>query len=57
VAGGKSSKSKDAWAGVVELFYRRQIGKSLIISPGVEFVTGSNAGALVIAGIRVGMRF
>jgi hypothetical protein len=42
---------------VVKLFYRRQIGKSLIISPDVEFVTGSDAGALVIAGIRVGMRF
>jgi hypothetical protein len=57
VAGGKSSKSKNAWAGLVELLYRRQIGKSLIISPDVEFVTHSNAGALEIAGVRVGMSF
>lgn len=57
VAGGQSNKSKDAWEGVVELFYRRQIGKSLLITPDVQFVTGSDAGALVVAGVRVGLTF
>jgi hypothetical protein len=42
---------------VVELFYRRQIGKSLLITPDVQFVAGSDAGALMIAGVRVGLTF
>ena len=57
VAGGQSGKSKAAWEGVVELFYRRQIGKSLLITPDVQFVAGSDAGALMIAGVRVGLTF
>lgn len=57
VAGGQSSRTQDAWESVVEIFYRRQIGKSLLITPDVQFVAGSDAGALVIAGIRVGLTF
>lgn len=61
VAGGRSSDAEGNREGVVEVFYRRQIGSSLFVTPDVQFVFGDGIGGgadwLVIGGVRVGFIF
>ncbi len=61
VAGGKSSDEEGDRQGVLEIFYRRQIGTSLFITPDFQFVIGDGIGGgadwLLIGGVRVGFTF
>lgn len=61
IAAGNSSEDAVAWEGVLELFCRHQIGKSLIITPDVQWVAGDGiggrAGWLIIGGVRIGLTF
>lgn len=61
VAGGTSSKKADTREGVIEVFYRRQVGPALVITPDIQFVAGDGIGGdsdwLVIGGVRVGFTF
>lgn len=61
VAAGSSSTNSSKREGVIELFYRRQIGKSFIITPDVQFVTGDGIGGhadwIVIGGVRASFTF
>ncbi|HRJ07733.1 MAG TPA: carbohydrate porin [Prosthecobacter sp.] len=58
---GSSSSNSSKREGVIELFYRRQIGKSLIITPDIQFVSGDGIGGqaewIVIGGVRAGFIF
>lgn len=61
IAAGSSSTNSSKREGVIECFYRRQIGKSLFITPDVQFVAGDGIGGhadwIVIGGVRVGFTF
>lgn len=61
VAAGSSSTNSSKREGVIECFYRRQIGKSLFITPDVQFVAGDGIGGhadwIVIGGVRAGFTF
>ncbi|MBV6500266.1 MAG: hypothetical protein CJBNEKGG_02741 [Prosthecobacter sp.] len=51
----------ERWQGVLELFYRRQAGRSLLITPDVQLVVGDDVagglGWVVVAGLRMGLTF
>lgn len=61
IAAGRGSQDSKARQGVIELFYRRSIGKSLLVTPDLQFVAGDGIGApggwLIIGGLRFGMTF
>lgn len=61
VAAGNSSRNTDVWQCVTEVFFRRQIGKSLLVTPDIQFVAGDGIGNhadwLLIGGVRVGISF
>jgi porin len=58
---GKSSRNSDVWQGVIELFYRRKIGKHLLITPDIQLVGGDGMGGssnwYLIGGLRTGFTF
>lgn len=60
VAGGRSILD-GRWQGVLELFYRRQAGRSLLITPDVQLLAGDEVagglGWVVVAGLRMGLTF
>lgn len=59
--GGSSSSHHEAWQGVVELFYRRQVGTNMQITPDLQFAFGDHLDGesdwIAIAGVRVGFTF
>jgi porin len=61
IAAGSSSSNSNGWESVIELFYRRQIGKSFFITPDVQFVAGDGIGGhadwIVIGGVRASFSF
>ncbi len=61
LAAGNSSRHQDDWQSVLELFYRRQFGKSWMITPDVQFLAGENLAqghnVVAIVGVRLGMTF
>lgn len=61
VGGGSASETLGGWQGVVELFYRRQIGRYLRIAPDVQLVfrDGDTTGGSthVVGGVRAGLSF
>lgn len=61
VGGGSASEAHGGWQGVVELFYRRQIGRYLRIAPDVQLVFGdggkTGGGSYVVGGLRAGLSF
>lgn len=60
LAAGSAIKD-ERWQGVLELFYRRQAGRSLLITPDVQLVVGDEVagglGWVVVAGLRMGLTF
>jgi len=61
VAAGQSAQKAGECQGVMEVFYRRQIGKSWMITPDLQVVAGdhlaSGDGLVVVGGVRMGMTF
>lgn len=61
LAAGQSAQNTGEWQGLMEVFYRRQIGKSWMITPDLQIVAGDRLangdGVVVIGGVRMGMTF
>ncbi|WP_294228718.1 carbohydrate porin [Prosthecobacter sp.] len=61
IAAGSSSADSNGWESVVEVFYRRQISKTLHITPDVQFVAGDGVGGhadwIIIGGVRASFAF
>ena len=61
LATGQSSSVHKNWQGILEVFYRRQIGSSWMITPDLQLAAGDHLGGdrnwVVIAGLRVGVAF
>lgn len=61
IASGQASGTAGGWQGVVEIFYRRQVGKSWLITPDLQFAMHDHDVRrndwFIIGGVRVGLTF
>jgi len=58
---GRSSEHSDRWQGIVEMYYRWQVTKELMITPDVQIIAGEGLSGddaiRIIAGLRGGLTF
>ena len=60
IGAGRSSENNDRWQGLVEVYYRWQVTKELVITPDLQIIAGEGLSGdpiQIVAGLRGGFTF
>jgi len=61
IGAGRSSEHSSRWQGIVELYYRWQVTKELLITPDLQIIAGEGVASSdpiqIVAGLRGGLTF